>query len=90
VHFARADVRGGKSASLVDRSSSVEIHRSSSVSVGIKTEIGALRSIGRNVVVTVLTGKSSDFALILDMAAFRGEVTPSVVGAWTGDSSIDS
>jgi len=35
--------------------------------------------------VTVLTRKSSDFALILDMAAFRGEVTPSIVGAWTGD-----
>jgi hypothetical protein len=73
VHFARADVRGGKSASLVDRSSSVEVYRWSSVSVGIKTEIGAIRLIGRNVVVTVLTRKSSDFALILDIAAFRGE-----------------
>jgi hypothetical protein len=85
VHFARADVRGGKGASLVDRSSCVEIHRSSSVSVGINTEIGALRSIGRNVVVTVLTRKSSDFAWIVNMAAFSGKVTPSIVGAWTGD-----
>jgi len=50
-----------------------------------QTEIDALRSIGRNVVVTVLTRKSSDFALILDMAAFRGKFTPSIVGAWTGD-----
>ena len=50
-----------------------------------QTKIGALRSIGRNVAVTVLTRKSSDFALILDMAAFKGRVTPSIVGALTGD-----
>ena len=50
-----------------------------------KTESGALHSNGRNVVVTVLTRNSSDFALILDMAAFRGKFTPSFVGAWTGD-----
>jgi hypothetical protein len=84
VHFTHADVCGGKSATLVDTSSSVEIHRSGSVSVGIKTDLGALRSIGRNVVVTVLTLKSSDFSLILNMAAFRGEVTPSILAAWTG------
>ena len=50
-----------------------------------QTDIGGLRSIGRNVVVTVLTRKSSDFALILDMAAFRGKFSSSIVGAWTGD-----
>jgi len=27
----------------------------------------------------------SDFALILNMAAFRGKITPSIVGAWAGD-----
>ena len=51
----------------------------------MQTEIGALGSIGRNAVVTVLTRKSSDFALILDMAAFRGKITRLIVGAWTGD-----
>jgi len=50
-----------------------------------QTEIGALRSIGRNLVMTVLTRRSSDFTLILDMAAFRGKVTVSIVGAWTGN-----
>jgi len=50
-----------------------------------QTEIGALGSIGRNVVVTVLTRKSSDFALILDMAAFRGTFTLAIVGGSTGD-----
>jgi hypothetical protein len=40
---------------------------------------------GRNVVVAALTRKLSDFALILDMAAFRVKVTSSIVGAWTGD-----
>jgi hypothetical protein len=50
-----------------------------------QTEIGGFRSIGRNVVVTVLTRKSSDFALILNMAAFRGKVAPSIVGASAGD-----
>ena len=50
-----------------------------------QTGIGALRSIRRIVVVTVLTRNSSDFALILDMASFRGKVTPSIVGAWAGD-----
>jgi len=50
------------------------------------TEIGALRSNRRIIVVTVLTRKSSPTSpLILDMAAFRGTVTPSIVGAWTGD-----
>jgi len=39
VHFVQADVRGGKSASFVDRSSSVGILRSSSVSVGISRMI---------------------------------------------------
>ena len=50
------------------------------------TEIGALRSNGRLIVITVLTGKTSPTSpLILDMAAFRGTVTPSIVGAWTGN-----
>jgi hypothetical protein len=50
-----------------------------------QTEIGALRSIGRNEVLTVLTRKSSlTSPLIHDMAAFRGKVTPSIAGAWTG------
>jgi hypothetical protein len=50
-----------------------------------QTGISALRSIGTNVVVTVLTCKLSDFAFILDMAVFRGKVTPSIAVAWTGD-----
>ena len=33
----------------------------------------------------MLTRKPSDFTSILDMAAFRGEVTQSIVGAWTGE-----
>jgi hypothetical protein len=38
------------------------------------------------VVVTVLTRKTSlTSPLIHDTAAFRGKVTPSIVGAWTGD-----
>ena len=50
------------------------------------TEIGALRSNRRLIVVTVLTRKSSPTSpLILDMVAFRGTVTPSIVGAWTGN-----
>jgi uncharacterized membrane protein len=50
------------------------------------TEKGALRSMGRNVVVTVLTRKSSLTALlVLTIAAFRGKVTPSIVGASAGD-----
>jgi len=32
--------------------------------VYMQTEVGALRSIGRNEVITVLTRKSSDFALV--------------------------
>ena len=50
-----------------------------------QTKIGALGSIGRTGVVTVLTRKLSDLTSILDMAAFRGKVTPSIVGAWTGN-----
>jgi hypothetical protein len=51
-----------------------------------QTEIGALRSNRRIIVVTVLTCKSSPTSpLILDMAAFRGTVTTSIVGASTGD-----
>jgi len=51
-----------------------------------QTEIGALHSIGRNVVVTVLTRKSSLTALlVLNMAAFRGKVAPAIVGASAGD-----
>jgi len=34
---------------------------------------------------TVLTREWYDLALILDMSALRGQVTPSIVGAWTGD-----
>ena len=50
------------------------------------SENGALRSMGRNVVVTVLTRKSSLTALlVLNMAAFRGKVAPSIVGASAGD-----
>jgi hypothetical protein len=51
-----------------------------------QTGIGALRSNGRNEVVTVLTRKSSLIALMfLNMAAFRGKVAPSIVGASAGD-----
>jgi hypothetical protein len=51
-----------------------------------QTEIGALRSMGRNVVVTVLTRKSSlTVLLVLNMAAFRGKVARSIVGASAGD-----
>jgi hypothetical protein len=50
------------------------------------TEKGALRSIGRNVVVTLLTRKSSLTALlVLNMAAFKGKVAPTIVGSSAGD-----
>jgi hypothetical protein len=48
--------------------------------------VGALRSNRRIVVVTVLTRKSSLTALlVLYMAAVRGTVAPSIVGASVGD-----
>jgi hypothetical protein len=51
-----------------------------------QTGVGALRSNRRIVVVTVLTRKSSLTALlVLNMAAFRGKVAPSIVGASAGD-----
>jgi hypothetical protein len=51
-----------------------------------QTGIGALRSNRRKEVVTVLTRKSSLTALwVGNMAAFRGEVAPSIVGASAGD-----
>jgi len=51
-----------------------------------QTEIAALRSTGMTVVVTLLTRKSSlTSPLILNMAAFRGMVMSSIVGASTGD-----
>jgi hypothetical protein len=49
-------------------------------------ELGALRSIRRNVVVTVLTRKSSlDFAFGSRYYRFRGKVTPSIVGSLAAD-----
>ena len=49
-------------------------------------EVGALRSIRWNVVVTELTRKLSlDFAIGSRYCRFRGQNTPPIVGAWTGD-----
>jgi len=51
-----------------------------------QTGIVALRSNRRIVVATVLIRKSSLTALlVLNMAAFRGKVAPSIVGALAGD-----
>ena len=51
-----------------------------------QTGIGALRLNRSIVVVTALTCKTSlTLPLIHDMAALKGKVTPSIVGAWTGD-----
>jgi hypothetical protein len=49
-------------------------------------EVGALGSIRRNVVVTVLTRKSSlDFAFGSRYCRFRGRISPSIVGSPTDD-----
>lgn len=48
-----------------------------------QNETGEHRSISRNVVTTALSCKSSDCTLILNIVAFRGEVTLSIVGSLT-------
>jgi hypothetical protein len=52
----------------------------------MQTEVGALCSVGRDVVLTVLTREWSQTGLlILNLATVSGQVTPSIVRAWTGN-----